>query len=342
MILIRADANPHIGSGHVMRCLSIAGALAARGEKVLFVTADHSADAMISSKGFESACLESQWDDWKAGEGDDLISKYQPEMVLIDSYYVTESYLDHLKGTVHTTYMDDLNAAHWNVDYLINYNIFAKVFDYSSYNNTDTQLLLMPGYAPLREEFRNLPKHKIGEKAEHVMVSAGGADPLGITGKIIEQICPHMRDTKFHFVVGSLNPRIEEIRRQAAENDNVILHINEKNMSALMKDSDLAVSAAGSTLYELCACGTPTVTYTLADNQLAAAEIFEREGLMLSAGDCREDGEFVDRLAGLISQLSADRRKRESLSGAMQQLVDGYGADRIAERLMDGITKGAL
>ena len=166
------------------------------------------------------------------------------------------------------------------------------------------------------------------------MVSAGGADPERITERIMTDICPEMRDIVFHFIVGALNPRLNDIKALSEGKDNIVFHINEKNMSGLMENCDIAISAAGSTLYELCATGLPTITYTLADNQLVAAEQFDKRGIMLSAGDCRGDDGFIDRVKMYIEKLNDSIELRRELSGKMQQLVDGNGAARIIEALL--------
>lgn len=331
MILIRADANEHIGTGHVMRCLSIANAFVQAGHEVKFITADHRGDGLIQSRGFESICLNSEWTQMEGEEIDRVLRSYRPDLLLVDSYFVTEPYLSSLSNCVTLAYIDDLNDSVWNLDFLINYNIFGTVADYSRYKETRTRLLLGPTYAPLRNEFKNIPGHEINDakNIKDIMVSAGGADPEGITEKLIESVCDDLSDIAFHFVVGVLNPRLEKIRALANEHRNVILHINEKNMSALMKFCDVAISAAGSTLYELCACGTPTITYTLADNQLTLADEFRKQGIMLSAGDCRGNACFIPGLAEHLHDLIADKEKRGQLSVRMQSLVDGCGAERI-------------
>jgi len=333
MIFIRADANEKIGTGHVMRCLSIASAFAEKGEKVVFVTADHRGDKLIEQSGFDIVCLESDWTniDKEIEALHRLISDMQPEMLIVDSYFVTEDYLRQLSSFVNTAYIDDLNQAVWDVDYLINYNIFAVEYDYSGYRQQNTCLLLGPQYAPLRKEFRNMPAHEIKDVVTNVFVSAGGSDPEKITERLMEQICPQMSDVNFHFVVGALNPRINEIKKLAGKN--IILHINERNMSELMQTCDVGISASGSTLYEMCAVGIPTITYILADNQIFAAEQFEQKGIMLNAGDCRKDTRFTNRVTLYLNELCRDAGLRKSLSLKMQKLVDGNGVERIANRL---------
>lgn len=333
MIIIRADANEIIGTGHVMRCLSVADAFLSIGEKVLFITADHSSDRLIEGRGYESVCLESNW-----AQMDDeidtlkvLIASKKADLMLTDSYYVTPDYFRNLTDHVKQAYFDDMNTDKWDVDYLINYNVFAESMDYSYYSGKNTHLLLGPVFAPLRKEFIEIPPHVTYDRITDVMVSAGGADPEMITERIMEKVCPEWPDVKFHFVVGALNPRINNIRKNAG--GNVVLHVNEQRMSELMKKCDIAISAAGSTLYELCSCGVPTITYTLADNQLIAAEHFDKQGIMLNAGDCRSDDSFVDSVLCCLDILT-DKEKRREYSYKMQSLVDGNGAERLARRLI--------
>ena len=335
MILIRADANKIIGVGHVMRCLSIGHEISKKGEDVLFVTADHDGDGLIHQNGFESICLNSNWanmDDEIADIKRVLLDKH-PSLFFIDSYYVTQKYFKEIKNYVKTVYMDDLNSAIWDVDYLINYNIFSLIFDYSIYESTNTRLLLGTQYAPLRNEFKISNEFTIREEVKNIFVSAGGSDPTGITEKIIENICPIIESVSFHFIVGPLNPRKEHILEIADHVGNAVIHVNEKNMSDLMKTCDVAVSASGSTLYELCAVGIPTITYSLADNQLMATEEFAKQGILLSIGDCRENKDFVYQIREQIKMLCDDRELRLDLSSRMRNIVDGRGAERIVDAL---------
>ena len=336
MILFRADANPAIGSGHVMRCLSIAGAYKKHGHEVLFITADHNADNIIERFGFDHVCLESKWDDI-TGETDQLkgiIKENNPSLLFVDSYSVTQSYFNALSQFTKLVYMDDLNDSTWNVDAIINYNVYSTSLDYSNYEGTRTNLILGPKYAPLREEFRRIPAKQIKDVTD-IFVSAGGSDPECITVKLINIICSLFENIKFHFVVGPLNPRMEEIKALSLNQPNAILHINENNMSGLMQKCDLAISASGSTLYELCACGVPTITYSLADNQLLAMNQFEQQGLMKCAGDCRNNDGFVGKIKELLDLLISNSDQRSNMSSKMQRLVDGLGVEHIFEALTD-------
>ncbi len=336
-MLIRADANSMIGSGHVMRCISIGKAFLERGCEVAFLTADHDGDDLIRQSGIDVFCLEKDWSNLDS-ETDalvNLIRKIEPSLLIVDTYYATEYYFDQLSGFVPTAYIDDQNICVWNVDYLINYNIFSSVYDYSAYDDTKTMLILGCRFAPLRDEFRNIPEQNLRENVTNVLISAGGADPGGVTEKIIKEICPLFRDLSFHFIIGALNPRIDSIKLLAC--DNVVLHINEQNISQLMRRCDAAIAASGSTLYELCACGIPTIAYSLADNQIIAVEEFARQDIMLSAGDSRMNEKFSDDIIEALKLLIEDRDLRNRLSERMREVVDGNGAYRVADILLDSL-----
>lgn len=337
MVFIRADANEHIGSGHVMRCISVADALRKRGETIRFITSDHKSDQLISQYGFESIALGTCWNDMDSEINKliRLIDGFSPKLLIVDSYRVTDHFFSELSKRTKIAYFDDINKAIWDIAFLINYNIDSGTHDYSGYIKAKTKLLLSPYYAPLRQEFRSLPKRAIHENVNDVLISTGGADTERLTERIISDIILERKEIKFHIVIGLMNPYLEEIQR--IKPDNVVLHINEQHMSSVMSNCDIAISAAGSTLYELCACGTPTISYIVADNQTNAAKEFDRKGIIVNAGDCRNNTSFINDLKDRLLLLKNDCNKRSLLSAKMQDLIDGFGADRIADELIKEI-----
>lgn len=329
MILIRADANKEIGSGHIMRCLTLASAFIEKGEKVLFITADHRADSVINSRGFKSVCLDTNWKKMEAEIPKliTVINENNPVFLLVDSYYASAGYFMKLRGMVKTVYFDDLNDSLRDVNILINYNIYATSLDYSNYIKKNTKMLLGPSFAPLRDEFRNLDRFPIKNIVTDILISSGGSDPHNVSEKIISCICSKFKNIRFHVLVGSLNNRLDYLK--SLETDNVVLHVDEKNMCNLIHQCDIAISAAGVTLYELCACGIPTITYTLADNQLLGAQEFCKQGLMIYVGDSRDKYNFIVPLEIELSRLISDKNLRQGMSFRMQEVVDGDGANRI-------------
>lgn len=329
-VLIRADANPHIGIGHIMRCRSVAQAFEKRGVEVMFVTADHQCDNLLHD--FRSICLDSVWNDMM-GEINKLaavINKSKPSLLIVDSYQVSENYFSSLPSINGIAYFDDVNVGSFDVDYVINYNVYGPQVDYSKYGS-GTKFLLGMQYAPLRPEFMNMPKHII-KPVSDIFVSAGGTDPEHVIEGMLNRLCPSFPDIHFHFVTSSLNPRLKAIRQVL--NGNIVLHIDEMNISALMLECDIAISAAGATLYELCSVGIPTITYILADNQIIGAREFERQGIMLNANDCRNSLDFYGTIKTLLMTMIHNEGVRKEMSERMQKMVDGKGADRIVDALI--------
>jgi len=339
MILFRADANSTLGSGHVMRCLTIASSFRKRGYECGFITADHDAERLIVSHGFNNYILGSSWInlEYELPEFQKIVSKISPELLIIDHYYSTENYIESLKRFTKIMYIDDLDAFNNPADTIINYNIYAASMDYGKrYAGKRTRLLLGPTYTPLRDEFKNAGEKHVKVHIHDVLVSTGGSDSAGIGIKLLKELqdTNNWQDTIFHFVVGVLNPNRNEIKELEENFPNVVIHENVTRIDELMKMCDIAISAAGSTQYELCACGTPTINYVLADNQIPGAKEFEKAGLMINAGDYRDQENFAARLLSLTGELAENYYRRLEMSRSMQKLVDGNGAERIVNELI--------
>ena len=336
MLFIRTDGNHQIGTGHVMRCLSIADAFKKQGGEVTFIVADNNMEPIIRTRGHDLICLHSDWDNL-AHESEKMISLIKTQSIktlIIDSYFVSEPYLKALCDYTYVIYLDDLNAFHYPCHVLINYSCYADKFNYHD-KYPDIELLLGCKYTPLREEFLDLPRRILRRNVKSVLITTGGMDPYNTAGKLITRVKKNLilEHLEFHIVAGQFNPYIDELNRIQAELNGIYVHTEVKSMSSLMIDCDIAVSAGGSTMYELCACGTPTVAFSFADNQLYGVECFGN-GFMISAGDIREDeSRCLDRIIEGIIKLVSDFELRLEYTKRAQDLVDGKGALRIAELL---------
>lgn len=361
-IVIRADANKHVGIGHIMRCLSLADAFKASGHEISFLLADDGIANLINERGYKAIILHSNYFDMESELS--LWPDLTPKLIIVDSYYVTYEYLTVLLVRSKAigsklVYFDDVCAFPYPVDVLVNYNSYSALALYEKlYKGSQLvipKLLLGPSYAPLRLMFRGIPKHSQSDTVKNILLSTGGSDILHITRTFIQNL--HERshieknilyEMKFHILVGSMNPDKDQINQMARNHDNIIIHENVTDMMSLISKCDIAVSAAGSTLYEICACGVPLITYSIADNQIASAEAFEHLGIAINIGDLRNPNTIVPQyiMSGLleesavqrimlaIQELSSDYQKRHEMSDRMQKIVDGYGADRIVRELL--------
>ncbi len=340
MIYIRTDSNPYIGMGHIMRCLSVADSLTAAGQDVTFILSDESADFLVRERGYKTSILRTDYT--KMEEEIEFWPPEQPDFIIVDSYFVTRNYLSDLKKRIgengRLVYIDDLTAFPYPADILINYNAYGANTDYEDlYKNSDVhmpRLLLGSVYVPLRTMFRGIPKKKQRRVVKEVLFSTGGADGQHLSLRFLRYLQSDPSSFHFHILVGNMNIDKEEIGKLAANMDSVMLHENVADMRGLITSMDLAVCAAGSTLYEICACGVPLITYILADNQILGAEAFEGASLAVNCGDLRSEPFPGEKILAEISKLAEDYEKRVETGERMQKMIDGYGADRMANELL--------
>lgn len=345
-ILFRADANPSIGFGHIMRCLSIADAAKAFHQEAVFLLADPAVQELVRARGFRTAVLGT---DYKSMESETekvgaVIEKYRAGILFVDSYFVTEQYLNTLwnmcrRVNCRLVYMDDVLAFPYPCDVLINYNIYGPDADYDGlYKGAEhtPEFLLGTSFAPLRSEFQNLKSRAVRRQGKHILISTGGSDSEHMTLALVEEIKKREDSVTFHIVIGAMNADRDTVSVRAEKVKNIVLHENVSNMSELMQEADAAVSAAGSTLYELCAAQTPAVTYILADNQIPGAEGFARRGILKNCGDVRVFGsrELAKRLVQEAVSLCGQYDRRCRIAENMSGVVDGRGAERIVKAIV--------
>lgn len=351
MVVIRADANSKIGMGHVMRCLSVADALVKRREEVLFVTADDTPVPLLTKKGIPYRVLHTDYADMEAelpellavlreltlrAESPEAALLQRNTSILVDSYYVTEKYLAALKKRITTIYMDDIYAFSYPVDMLINYNIYGEEMGYEKDAAfADTKLLLGTEYVPLREEFSAGEQQRTAADGG-ILITTGGSDSFNLAGQLLMEAMKYdaLKEKEYHVVSGSLNPHIGELQALAQKHENIHIHCNVTNMAELMAESEVALSAGGSTLYELCAMGVPVIAFSFAENQERLVQTFVKRGIAQYGGNYRTDGNKMvqNTIAGLETLLEDENLRTEYRKKA-RTLVDGKGADRIAEAI---------
>lgn len=333
MIYIRADMNEQIATGHIMRCLSIADALRGLGEPVRFILSDEQAVSLLKQRGYDAIVLHTRWNhmDEELSGLSQVIRNEHIDKLLIDSYQVTQRYLAGLSKLVTTVYMDDLNLFEYSVDAVICYANYWKKFQYKINDKRTTYLLGMK-YVPLKQAFWNCEAKIISEKANNLLILTGVSDPFNVTEQILDSIDTYQFQT-IDVICGIYNTNYNKFVKKYENNKNIKLHQAVNNIEQYMKKADIAISAGGMTLYELCAIGTPAISFSFADNQLDNVRQFQEDRLIDYAGDAR-----MDDIAGTINQYLTRYRNdfelRKEKSEKMQKMVDGKGAIHLAEALL--------
>lgn len=338
VIAIRADANEHIGSGHIVRSLAVAEELRSLGEEAVFIVSDPSPVDMIRMAGFSHVLLETERPrtEEEAGAVIRAIERLGAGSLLVDAYFPTEAYFNRLRPAAGTAYMDDFGQRAYPVDILINCNVYADAAAYKNlYACSGTRLLLGPRYAPLRKEFRRRELPEIRRKLGRILITTGSSDPYGSSFALCRRILEDARfkDILAYAAAGRFYRNTHLLRELSGRYPHLTVCENKASLSRLMTECDAAVSACGTTLYELCACGTPAVIFSFADNQILMREAFGNKGAMLDCGDWRNGSErCLETIADAIGSLKSVKKRRK-LRSAVTEITDGLGAGRLALEL---------
>ena len=306
-IYIRVDASTEIGTGHVVRCLTLATALKHKQHDVTFICRDLTGNLIshIELTGFNVLTLRQtaaylEIDDtnshaswlpvgWQQDADDckQLLSNVNPiDWIIIDHYSLDkkwESELNHLCN--HMMAIDDLADREHNIDLLLDQNLYSDMNQrYSSLVADDCTTLIGPKYTLLREEFTAVhDRVKARSQLKNILIFFGGVDNQNMTLTTISAIS--QIDVNVDIIIGSTNPHKQSIIDACASFENMQCHVNVTRMAEFMLQADLAIGAGGTTTWERCYLGLPAVVLTLAKNQAAVNQAVANCGACIIAGD---------------------------------------------------------
>ena len=360
-IVIRADASIKIGTGHVMRCLTLAQLCRTKGIEVSFICrrAPGNLIDLIQQKDFtvhvlqgtpDTALLESNADDlthasWlgvtqhaDAQQCRPLLQRSNPDWVVVDHYAIDyrwqQALVDSYKKLL---VIDDLADRVHHCDLLLDQNFGRKQEDYQPLVPAHCRLLIGAGYTMLRPEFGNWRerslRRRLHPKFEHLLITLGGVDADNVTGQLLQvlQHCDLPADTEITVVMGVASPHAKAVHQQAEEMPYPIQVLSGvSNMAELMTWADLLIGAAGSTVWEACCLGLPSLLMVLAQNQKNAADLLQqKQAVRLLTID---SGGIV-KLNDILTKLIHQPEQMRNLSQQARVISDGKGADRVAAAL---------
>ena len=325
-----------------MRCLAFAQAWKERGGRVIFLSfcENQTLEKRIIDEGFDLMPIKRPHphpDDLKIVL--DILQRYAPcskpdalsPWLVLDGYHFTPEYQKAIRGAgIHLLVIDDMNhLPHYHADILLNQNIHSEELHYTC--EPETTLLLGTRYALLRKEFWPWQEFKgeTPEIARKILVTLGGGDPDDVTLRVIEAIkLLNMPELEVKVIVGPLNPHLDILRDSmlsALCSMSVIQ--NASSMPELMAWADLAVSAGGSTCWELAFLGTPFITLILAENQKPVVSGLKKSGVCLDLG--WQENIAIEDISLAVKALLPDQKKRSAASERGKYLVDGRGGKRV-------------
>lgn len=337
-VAVRADASTLIGTGHVMRCLSLADALVAEGAQVRFLSRDLPAplSELLQARGHGQVPL-------PAGPADENLDAEQSRAAagrvdwwVVDHYALGETWERAVtRGTASRVLaIDDLERAH-ECDILLDQNLGPDADDrYAGLVPPRCSRLLGPRHALLRPEFgeqRQRLQPRSGP-VRRLVVFMGGMDADNVTGRVLEAIAISGLDgLVLDVVIGAGHPAAAAVQAQVAAWPGATCHVQTTRMAELLAAADLAIGAGGGATWERCALGVPTLALCIADNQREPLRRAADRGIVCVPD--LADQVDVKSLAIHLRALAGNAALRSWLSRRAFDCVDGQGARRLARRM---------
>lgn len=327
-VLIRTDASVEIGSGHMMRCLTLADQLRGEGANVAFVCRDLPGGMfdLLQARGYLSAKLPVAEDDnddqhFDAKETIKAAGRLfpkGPDWLVVDHYQLDAEWECILRPHVrHLMVIDDLANRQHHCDLLLDQNYYRDLDRrYQELVPVHCVTLLGPAYVLLRPEFADARRRlRLRDGiVRRILVFFGGSDSTNQTGKALDALKLLSKpEIAVDVVVGDANPYRDEIRSVCQQMVNVRYHCQISNMAELIAAADIAIGAGGATTWERCSLGLPTLTVAFAENQLQTTRDLESFGAILFLGWATEIS--AEQLAHSIQRLV----ENPTLSGRLSE-----------------------
>lgn len=362
-IAFRADASILIGNGHVMRCLTLASVLKARDAECIFICRSHEGHLIdfIRQQGFSVETLprvrmrqdlqEPQFNagnhehwlgvDWKTDAlqtGDLLIDPV--DLIVVDHYAIDGRWEASLrKHARRLMVLDDLADRRHDCDLLLDQNLGSSKQDYTSLVPKEAELLIGQDYALLRPEFENLRQYSLKRRsnaeAVHLLIALGGVDKDNITQRVLAALnrTDFGQALDVTIVLGPNAPWRDSVVSEAAKakyQTRVLSSVSD--MATLMANADIAIGAAGSTSWERCALGVPTILVILAENQKTIGGRLSDAGAatLLELND-----DFEVMLNSSLGLLLNNKHARNEMIENAACICDGKGALRVADSVSE-------
>ena len=323
------NASPSIGGGHVMRCLTLGNLLVRHGARVAFAVTAESLECV-------PALGRSDFEFFRPEE----LASQSTDILVFDSYAIDanleHAFRPHLRRIV---VIDDLANRQHDCDLLVDQNLGRQERHYTGLLPPHARVLAGPRYAMLRPEFAAARPHALerrratfadGLPVRRILVSMGLTDVGGVTARIMRAVLKVTTGCLIDIVIVSSAPSLPWLRDLAAGHAGIALHVDSTEMSSLMAAADLAIGAAGSTSWERCCLGLPSVMVVLAENQRGAAIELATMGAAATIAGPDRDAD----LQTAVKRLIVSDGERFAMSKKSALVCDGEGAERVTGAIL--------
>ena len=326
--VFRSDASPTIGSGHIMRCMTLAEAFQKRDAKYIFAATDETQKTvpLLGVSGFEIIAPEQA-------------SVLKPDILIVDHYGLDESYETQARAwSKKIVVLDDLTNRRHDCDLLLDQTYGRRKDDYETLVPSGCRIVTGADYTILRPQFamarpRAEERRASGNRLKRVLVAVGSTNYNNIILKIIDGFMQVTGDSlQIDIVLGSGASNLSDVRRAVSLlNDHgrhtATLHLDVQDMAAMMVDADLAIGAGGTTTWERCCLGLPTLMLQLADNQIPTIEALTKAGAIIPIGHVSDL--TPEKMAAYFETAAASPGILNNLSRVSFGICDGKGLERV-------------
>ncbi len=358
-VVFRVDASSQIGTGHIMRCLTLAEYLKNDGIDISFICRKNSGNLRdkIIKKGFRLFELEppgkprhddklfhSNWLEVTQKEDAEqckqILEKIKTDWLVVDHYALDhewESDLKHLCTNIMV--IDDLADRNHNCDLLVDQTFGRIAEHYIDLVPKDCTLLVGSEYSLLRPEFSEWRSYSMERRSQvnlkNLLIAMGGVDFENHTEEVLTKLdsCALPYDLNITVVLGRHYPHLESLKMRVERSKHTInIQVDVENIAEIMANSDLAIGAAGSMSWERCCLGLPTIQIITAENQKFLAEKLSKINASL----------LVNENNSLESLINNATKWMQDVSISTAKITDGTGSLKVASQITKNIVKFTL
>jgi len=340
-LVIRADANPDVGMGHVMRCFAIAEAAVMSGEWEVEYIYSQCPDSILQRMKSARVSLMPYPGAAYGGSDGSFVAGRRADWAVVDGYEFNREFFSEMrKSDTQVLALDDVvRGENFDADIVLNQNPLASAKMYSGKVAKD-RLCCGAEFVLLRNEFRQL--REIAQKRfrrvetakiSRILLTTGGSDELNVATRVIETLGPMLRsDSTLNVVIGSASRYRKENLQAVSRFHQVTCQTDVESMARVISDSDFVITSAGSTVWECLVLGVPFATMVLGENQRPNAEFLSGKGIAANVGAPGEDN-FSGQCRRILVGVYDEPRAAFDIASRGQQLVDGYGVFRVLNRM---------
>jgi len=332
------DASPAIGGGHAVRCLTLADALSAVGWTCELVVGPETVSTVpaVGQSGHSVVELD-------AIEGaTSRIEASAPDLVVVDHYRLDGSFeaVGRAVGA-RVLVIDDLANRSHDCDLLLDPTPGRSAGEYAGLVPSGCRTLMGPDYALVRPQFRAQRrasnKRRTGGRVQRILINMGATDAVNCTRLALDAISQAVPHVDVDLLLGATAPHLRDLQAYVDTfDDSICLHVGIENVAELMSAADIAIGAGGTSSYERCAVGLPTLLIITADNQSTLARGLEALGAVENLGSHEKlDAAAV---AGRLADLCGDHARCEQIAKRAADLCDARGATRVLLELVEPTT----